>query len=93
VPIYAFECEQCGARFEELVAAGTDAVTCPECGSERTRRRYSAQAAGFRLVKSPGEARRQEARNAQLKQRTKAAFKTRRKRQREARSKAGGKGE
>jgi putative FmdB family regulatory protein len=43
VPIYEFECEGCGARFEELVAAGT-AVTCPECGSEQTERRYSAVA-------------------------------------------------
>jgi putative FmdB family regulatory protein len=40
VPIYEFECEACGARFEELVAAGA-AVACCECGSERTRRLYS----------------------------------------------------
>ena len=40
MPIYEFECEGCGARFEELVAAGTE-VACSECGSERTRRLYS----------------------------------------------------
>jgi putative FmdB family regulatory protein len=40
MPIYEFECEECGARFEELVAAGA-AVTCPSCGCERTRRLYS----------------------------------------------------
>ena len=40
MPIYEFECEGCGARFEELVAAGA-ASACPECGSERTRRLYS----------------------------------------------------
>ena len=40
MPIYEFECEGCGARFEELVAAGA-ATACPECGSERTRRLYS----------------------------------------------------
>jgi putative FmdB family regulatory protein len=40
MPIYEFECEECGARFEELVAAGA-AAACPSCGSERTRRLYS----------------------------------------------------
>jgi putative FmdB family regulatory protein len=93
VPIYEFECEECGTRFETLVATGTDAVLCSECGAERTRRRYSAQSATFRRVKSPGDARRQEAKNAKLKKRTKDAFKARRKRQREARAKAGGSGE
>ena len=42
MPIYEFECEECGERFEELVAAGAGAVACPECGSERTRRLISA---------------------------------------------------
>jgi putative FmdB family regulatory protein len=41
MPIYEFECEACGARFEELVAAAA-VVACRECGSERTRRLYSA---------------------------------------------------
>jgi putative FmdB family regulatory protein len=40
MPIYEFECEECGARFEELVATGA-ATACPECGAERTRRLYS----------------------------------------------------
>ncbi|HKO39177.1 MAG TPA: zinc ribbon domain-containing protein [Solirubrobacterales bacterium] len=40
MPIYEFECEECGARFEELVAAGSG-VACGACGSERTRRLYS----------------------------------------------------
>jgi putative FmdB family regulatory protein len=42
MPIYEFECEECGARFEDLVAAGADAVPCGSCGSRRTRRRMSA---------------------------------------------------
>jgi putative FmdB family regulatory protein len=41
VPIYEFECEGCGAVFEELVAADAAAVPCPECGVERTRRLLS----------------------------------------------------
>ncbi|HEU5062188.1 MAG TPA: zinc ribbon domain-containing protein [Solirubrobacterales bacterium] len=40
MPIYEFECEECGARFEELVATGGGSA-CPTCGSERTRRLYS----------------------------------------------------
>jgi putative FmdB family regulatory protein len=40
MPIYEFECQGCGARFEELIAAGA-AAACPECGSERTRRLFS----------------------------------------------------
>jgi putative FmdB family regulatory protein len=42
MPIYEFQCEESGAGFEELVAAGTEAVACPECGSERSRRLISA---------------------------------------------------
>ncbi len=41
MPIYEFECEKCGARFEELVAAGASGVACVECGSESTRRLLS----------------------------------------------------
>lgn len=32
MPIYNFACEQCGKRFEELVAyERREDVTCPEC--------------------------------------------------------------
>jgi putative FmdB family regulatory protein len=41
MPIYEFECEECGGRFEELVVPGATAVPCPECGSARTRRLLS----------------------------------------------------
>lgn len=41
MPIYEFECEGCGERFEELVGAEATAA-CPACGSERTRRLLSA---------------------------------------------------
>jgi putative FmdB family regulatory protein len=42
MPIYEFECVECEACFEELVAAGESAVACPECGSTRTRRLLSS---------------------------------------------------
>lgn len=41
MPIYEFECEGCGARFEELVAAGTEEMECPECGAAPARRLLS----------------------------------------------------
>jgi putative FmdB family regulatory protein len=40
MPIYEFECRQCGARFEELVPAGQTAP-CPECKSSEVERRFS----------------------------------------------------
>jgi putative FmdB family regulatory protein len=82
MPIYEFRCEQCGAEFEQLTEAGA-MVPCAECGSERTKRVYSAQAAPFSLVKTPADARKQERRNAKLRQRTKARFKESRQRARE----------
>jgi putative FmdB family regulatory protein len=42
MPIYEFECENCGQRFEELVAAGTERSACPACGSQRARRLLSS---------------------------------------------------
>ncbi len=42
MPIYEFECEECGAGFEELVAAGLSGIACPRCGSTRTRRLISS---------------------------------------------------
>jgi putative FmdB family regulatory protein len=47
VPVYEFECEQCGDRFEELAPSDTQALACPACGSGRTRRLLS-------LVSPPG---------------------------------------
>jgi putative FmdB family regulatory protein len=40
VPIYEFECEQCGSRFEELTPAGSTAIACPACAA-KTRRLLS----------------------------------------------------
>jgi putative FmdB family regulatory protein len=78
VPLYEFECGSCGARFEELVDAGPQMVACRECRAEDTRRVYSAPAPEPRIVKTGGALRRQEARNAELRSRTKRAFKAQR---------------
>jgi putative FmdB family regulatory protein len=67
MPIYEFECEECGTRFEELVAAGR-AAPCPACGSERTRRLYSAVSPPGRQPRGAGaradESRRRERESA-----------------------------
>lgn len=84
MPIYEFRCQDCNERFERLVPAGTEGVACPTCGAERTVRVYSAQATPFHLVKTAGEARIQEQRNAKLRDQTKARFKQARARQRAA---------
>jgi putative FmdB family regulatory protein len=90
MPIYEFRCDVCGERFEQLVAAETASLECPRCGAERTERVYSAQASPFSLVKTPGEARRQERRNAALNRRAKADFSRSRRRAEQARRQSGG---
>lgn len=90
MPIYEFECQQCGESFDDLVPAGTVHGTCPNCGSEETRRRYSAPMSTFKLVKTPGAARQQEVRNKKLHADTKAQFKARRQKAREAQKKKSG---
>jgi putative FmdB family regulatory protein len=41
MPVYEFECEGCGSRFEDLVSSSAERLVCPACGSERTRRLLS----------------------------------------------------
>jgi putative FmdB family regulatory protein len=42
MPIYEFECEECGMRFEELVAASAKSAACPACAARKTRRLLSS---------------------------------------------------
>jgi len=41
MPVFEFDCEQCGSRFEELMDSGAAAPTCPECGASDARRLFS----------------------------------------------------
>ena len=52
MPIYEFECEECGRRFEELLGAGGTAP-CPDCGSERVRRLVSPVSPPSRQPRGP----------------------------------------
>ena len=89
VPIYEFRCQACGERFEALVDVGKEAVECRLCGAPNAERVLSAQAAPLAHVKSPGATRKQERRNAQLRERTRSDFKAARRRARETRKDRG----
>jgi putative FmdB family regulatory protein len=41
MPIYEFECENCGNLFEELMRSGAAAPACTSCGAKGARRRLS----------------------------------------------------
>jgi putative FmdB family regulatory protein len=43
MPLYEFDCPDCGKPFERLVrsAAAVSEVVCPSCGSPRVRKRLS----------------------------------------------------
>ncbi len=64
MPIYEFDCEQCGERFEELSSDPDMDVTCPRCGSRRARRVLSVVSPPGRQPRGAavrsGEARRRE---------------------------------
>jgi len=48
MPIYEFECNSCGTRFDRLQKlSDPDPDTCPDCGGAQVRRRVTAPA--FRL--------------------------------------------
>ena len=48
MPIYEYTCENCEARFEQLVRTMNSAaeVHCPKCGSAKTAREMSVFAVG-----------------------------------------------
>lgn len=54
MPVYEFECEECGRRFEELAPSDTLALACPGCGSSRTRRLLSPVSPAARLPRGAG---------------------------------------
>jgi len=41
MPVYEFECEECGNRFEELAPSEALGLACPACGSTQARRLLS----------------------------------------------------
>ncbi len=48
MPIYGFECDSCGHRFDRLQKlSDADPTVCPDCGAETLRRQLTAPS--FRL--------------------------------------------
>jgi len=48
MPIYEYECERCGERFEcfRSITAADSELECPKCGSEHPKRVFSTFATG-----------------------------------------------
>ena len=79
MPIYEFRCDGCGARFEELVPLDGRVERCPQCGAERPGRVLAPPGPALHLVRTPGETRKQEWKNANLRETTRTRFKEARK--------------
>ncbi len=47
MPIYEFDCKECGEKFDKLVrsSAAQSEVVCPSCGSDEVKKRMSLFAA------------------------------------------------
>jgi putative FmdB family regulatory protein len=54
MPVYEFECEECGARFEELTSSETRSLPCPQCVSAQTRRLISPVSPAGRQPRGAG---------------------------------------
>ncbi len=47
MPIYEYQCQDCGAEFELLVSLGSDKKpACPECGSINLKKKISRFSSG-----------------------------------------------
>jgi putative FmdB family regulatory protein len=58
MPIFEYACDDCGAKFEQLVrrSAEADAVRCPGCGQDHLTTQYSTFAARAGSAKSTAPA-------------------------------------
>lgn len=48
MPLYEYQCSQCGHRFEVLqrMGEGAEALTCPRCQAARPEKKFSTFASG-----------------------------------------------
>lgn len=44
MPLYEYECGNCGSIFEAIVKVGGNVPPCPTCGSDETRKLITAPA-------------------------------------------------
>jgi putative FmdB family regulatory protein len=73
VPIYDFECGECGERFEEL-ARPDERPACPVCGATETQRLLSQIAPPHRLGLRGAAARRSDATRKSREERRQEGF-------------------
>jgi len=79
VALLDFECEACGARFEELVL-GERTPVCPECGTGEVRRLYSPIGRAPKVAMSRAAMRASDSRRSEREAARKERFSERRKR-------------
>lgn len=41
MPLFEFQCQECGARFEALVIGSRAPERCPSCDSDRIEKQFS----------------------------------------------------
>ncbi|HWB23302.1 MAG TPA: zinc ribbon domain-containing protein [Gaiellaceae bacterium] len=57
MPIYEYVCMSCESHFEELVRMDDESPSCPDCGTTKVTKQFSAFAAhssGSSTVPQPG---------------------------------------
>ena len=62
MPIYEFECEKCGERFEELIDSDAPAPSCTWCGATEVRRLLTSRVSRFGRQPRGGKVRSDESR-------------------------------
>jgi putative FmdB family regulatory protein len=94
VPIYEFDCQSCGHRFEELVGShvGVESadVSCPECGSAKVERLISTSYAPLQRQMTPNQRRRAEDKRGTDRDGAKERFKQQRASEKRAAARRGG---
>jgi putative FmdB family regulatory protein len=45
MPIFEYQCDDCGSKFEKLVRRAEDRVQCPQCGESHLTTQFSTFAA------------------------------------------------
>jgi putative FmdB family regulatory protein len=55
MPIFEYQCRECGERFERIVRFPREAATCKHCGSKRVEQLLSTFAVVERPATAPAE--------------------------------------
>ena len=42
MPIFEYQCTECGREFEELVSSSEAKIACPNCGTDKVNRKLSS---------------------------------------------------